>query len=75
VTIPAEDAALVREVAAVLRTGGDQARRVRQTLRPLVSTGVAKFGSDLVAFFRCSPLVGVELTVERDRSSGREIDL
>ncbi len=73
-TIPAEDAALVREVAAVLRTGGDQARRVRQTLRPLVSTGLARSGSDLVAFFRGSPLVGVELAIERDRSSGREID-
>jgi hypothetical protein len=35
----------------------------------------ATSGSDLVAFFRASPLVGVELEVERDKSSGREIDL
>ena len=30
---------------------------------------------DLVQFFRQSPLVGVELDLERDRDSGRDIEL
>lgn len=30
---------------------------------------------DLVQFFRQSPLVGVELELERDRDPGRDIDL
>jgi hypothetical protein len=75
VTVPAQDAELMRNVAALLRAGGDQARRVRKTLGPLVRTRIARSGSDLVAFFRNSPLVGVELELERDKSPGREIDL
>ncbi len=75
VTIPARDADLVRAVAALLRAGGDQARRVRKTLGPLTRTGIARSGRDLVAFFRNSPLVGTELEFERDKSPGRAIDL
>jgi hypothetical protein len=30
---------------------------------------------NLVQFFRQSPLVGVELDLERDRDTGRDIDL
>jgi len=30
---------------------------------------------DLVQFFRASPLVGVELDLERERDSGRDIEL
>ncbi len=75
VTIPAQDAELMRKVAALLRAGGDQAGRVRKTLSPLVRTRVASSGSDLAAFFRNSPLVGAELEFERDKSPGRPIDL
>jgi hypothetical protein len=31
--------------------------------------------NDLVEFFRKSPLVGLELEFERDRDTGRDIDL
>ncbi len=75
VTVPVQDAGLVRDVAALLRAGGDQARKVRERVRPLVRPEHATSGSDLVAFFRASPLVGVELEVERDKSPGRPIDL
>ena len=75
VTIPAEDAALVRELAAMLRAGGDQARVARERLRPMVRRGEAATGSDLVAFFRASPLVGLDLEIERDTSSGRPVEL
>jgi hypothetical protein len=75
VTVPARDAELVRDVAALLRAGGDQANRVRKALSPLIRTKVAGSGRDLVAFFRNSPLVGAELEFERDKSPGRAIDL
>ena len=32
-------------------------------------------GDNLVEFFRNSPLVGVELNLERDKDTGRDIDL
>ena len=32
-------------------------------------------GENLVEFFRNSPLVGVELNLERDKDTGRDIDL
>ena len=75
VTVPAEDAALVRALAARLRNGGSRARKIRQSLRPLLGALRAPSGRDLVAFFRASPLVGEELGFERDKSTGREIDL
>ncbi len=35
----------------------------------------AKTGRDLVAFFRASSLAGVDLQLDRDRSTGRLVDL
>ncbi len=75
VTVPARDVELVRSVAARLRAGGEQASRIRKTVGPLVGAGIARSGKELVAFFRSSPLVGVELQFERDRTPGRTIDL
>lgn len=75
VTVPARDAPLVRELAAVLRAGGDDARRARKNLQSLTLARPAKTGSELVAFFRASPLVGENLVLERDRSSGRPVDI
>ena len=75
VTVPAQDAGLVRELASVLRAGGEQANKVRDSLRPLIPTKQVASGRDLVEFFRASPLVGEDLVFERDRSPGRDIDL
>jgi hypothetical protein len=75
VTVPAEDAVLLREVAAALRAGGDTAQRVRNSLASLVRRKRATTGQELLEFFRNSPLVGVDLDLERDRSTGRPIDL
>ena len=75
VTVPAGDAALVREVAAALRRGGEDARQVRDGLAPLFGRRRARTGRELLAFFRASPLVGEDLDLERDRSTGRPIDL
>jgi hypothetical protein len=75
VAVPAADSALLKEVAAVLRAGGEPARRMRQRLHPVTGRSRARTGRDLVAFFRSSPLVGEELDVARDRSPGRAVDL
>lgn len=74
VTVPAGDAKLVKDVAGLLRAGGEGAERVRQSLRPLISPAQAKTGAELVAFFRSSPLVGVDLQIERDKTPGRSAD-
>lgn len=75
VAIPAPDSELIKQVAAVLRAGGEPARKVRQTLTPDVGFRQAKSGYELVAFFRSSPLVGEELEFARDSSRGRPVDL
>lgn len=75
VAIPAPDSDLIKQVAAILRAGGEPARKVRETLSPDVRFRQAKSGYELVAFFRSSPLVGEELEFARDRSRGRAIDL
>lgn len=75
VTVPSRDAALVKAIAGALRSGGEDAKRIRDALQPIVSSSKAKTGSELVAFFRRSPLVGAGLQVERDESTGRSAEL
>ena len=74
VTVPAQDAPLVRAIAGALRLGGLEAKRVRETLKPMVSSKKALTGIELVAFFRASPFSNTKLTFERDRSTGRTIE-
>jgi hypothetical protein len=73
--VPTVDAPLLRRLAALLRAGGQPAERLREQLAPAVGASPAQSGEDLVAFFRNSPLVGEDIQVERDRSSGRAVDL
>jgi len=75
VTVPARDARLVKAIAGALRSGGEDARRIRDSLQPMFSAPKANTGPELVAFFRASPLAGADLQVERDRSTGRDADL
>jgi len=75
VTVSARDAPLVKALAGVLRSGGEDAERIRESLQPLIPTARARTGEELVAFFRTSPLVENEFEVERDRSTGRAADL
>jgi len=78
VTVPAGDAALVREVAGLLRSGGAKARQVRKAMAPLLSRHQARTGAELVAFLRASPLAnegGVDVEGLRDLSGGRVADL
>ena len=75
VTVPEDDAGLVKSLASVLRAGGDDASQVRDAIASIAAVEPARTGADLVAFFRDSPLVGEELTFERDPSEGRTVNL
>ena len=74
VTVPEDDARLVKSLASVLRAGGDDATQVRDALTSIAAVEPARTGVELVAFFRDSPLAGEGLTFERDRSEGRTVD-
>ena len=41
----------------------------------MTSLAPVKTGAELVAFLRASPLVGEEFMIERNRSTGRAVDL
>jgi len=74
VTVPEDDAGLVKSLASVLRAGGDDASQVRDAMTSITAVEPARTGAELVAFFSDSPLAGEELTFERDQSEGRTVD-
>ena len=75
VTVPYQDAPLVKAIAGALRTGGEDAEVIRRTFQPRLITPRAKTGAELVAFLRASPLTDADLAIERDHSTGRSADL
>ena len=75
VTVPSRDAPLVKAIAGALRLDGEEAELIRQSLQPMLTAPRAKTGAELVAFLRASPLTDAELSIERDRSTGRSADL
>ena len=74
VTVPSRDAPLVKAIAGALRSDGEEAELIRQSLQPMLTAPRAKTGAELVAFLRASPLTDAELPIERDRSTGRSAD-
>ena len=75
VTVPSRDAPLVKAIAGALRSDGQEAELIRQSLQPMLTAPRARTGAELVAFLRTSPLSEAELTIERDRSTGRSAEL
>ena len=75
VTVPFQDAPLVKAIAGALRSGGEEAELIRRSLQPVLTAPRAKTGVELVAFLRASPLTDAELAIERDHSTGRSADL
>ena len=75
VTVPSQDAPLVKAIAGALRSDGKEAKLIRQSLQPMLTAARARTGAELVAFLRASPLTDAELPIERDRSTGRSADL
>ena len=75
VMVPSGDAPLVRAIAGVLRSDREEAEIIRRSLQPMLIAPTARTGSELVAFFRASPLAEAELESKRDHSIGRSADL
>lgn len=75
ITVPVVDAALVRGLAVILRAGGEKAQQIRESLQPILKPKVAETGQELLAFFQASPLRGENVQIERDKSTGRQVDL
>lgn len=75
VTVPENDTGLVKAVAGALRAGGDEARNVREAFASITTVEPARTGAQLLAFLRASPLVSEDLAIERDRTTGRAVDL
>jgi hypothetical protein len=66
------DRALLRSVAQTLVDGGDEATRLRATLRETLSPAPP---GGILAALRRSPLVGVDLDIRRDKTPGRDTKL
>ena len=74
VTVPLQDAPLVKAIASVLRSGGEEAQLMRRSLQQRLNAPRAKTGAELVAFLRASPLTDADPAIERDHSTGRSAD-
>jgi hypothetical protein len=61
VTVPSGDEVLVEIVAEMLLAGGKKAELARESVRPLVRKYRSGTGRDIVATFRASPMVGLDL--------------
>lgn len=55
----------------ITRQGGEGVIMISEQYEPLVN----KSQKSIVQFFRESPLVGLELDLERDKDTGRDIEL
>ena len=75
VTVPTRDAWAIKAVASILRDGGESAKKVRKALSSITPVRPARTGAELIDFFRSSPFVSEDVVIERDRSTGRQIDL
>jgi len=75
VTVPLQDAPLVKAIAGALRSGGEEAELIRRSLHQRLTAPTAKTGAELVAFLRASPLTDADFATERDHSTGRSADL
>ena len=75
VTVPADDAGLIKALAGVLRAGGDEATRVREAFASMMAIIPARTGAELLAVLRASLLAGEDLMIERDQTTGRAVDI
>ena len=68
------DKALIREVAQRLAQRDESARRLRAGIETAMDAGAERRGGVLAAL-RGSPLVGAQLDLQRETTSGRDVDL
>ena len=74
VLAPERDRDLIRALARRLAESGDEATRIRTTLATTIAGEPPRKGGILAALRR-SPLVGAELDLVREVTSGRAVDL
>ena len=67
------DRELIRTLARRLAEKGPRARRLRATVSQLSSEPGKKGG--ILAALRRSPLVGADITIRREKTRGRRVDL
>ena len=67
------DRELIRTLARRLAEKGPHARRLRAAVNQLSSEPAKKGG--ILAALRRSPLVGADITIRRERTHGRRVDL
>lgn len=70
----AADRELIRSMARKLADNSPEAQELRASMHRKIAPGPQKKGSILAALRR-SPLVGVELNLDRPRIDGRRVDL
>jgi len=77
VNLPAPDAELIRYAVDRIREGGTGAEQMRQALEHSKNPNikVARSTNDLYKIFRNSPLVGLDLEFERDKSPVPDVSL
>jgi hypothetical protein len=71
----AKDKALVREFAKRLATNDAEAERLRESVAQKVANERPRTGKDIWDALRRSPLVGLDLDIEREFTTGRDVDL
>ena len=69
ISVPPEDAVMLQHVATILRSGGASAEALRSRIAVSVDPVRSTSGVELVDFFRRSPVVGIGLDLDRDRSA------
>ena len=75
VTVPAADVQVIRDVADALRAGGSRAIAARKAAKPVIQKPWFRSGAEFAEFLKNSPLADVDLDLERDKSTGRPVDL
>ncbi len=77
VNLPMQDAELIRYAVDRIREGGEEAQKIRALLEESKQpqAKIAHSTQELYQLFRESPLVGFDLTFERDKSLPRPVDL
>jgi hypothetical protein len=68
------DRELIRTLARLLTENDSEANRIRFEVRQSIADPISEKGGILAALRR-SPLVGVDLKIERSRETGRKIEL
>ncbi len=74
----AQDKELVRSIAKRLAENNPEAQRLREEIAgkvALEAPGWPRTGKDIWDALRRSPLVGLDLDLEREFTTGRDIDL